>query len=188
LLQKHKKFNSKNSKKSLLKCIKKNTKIKKSQKPDDHKKFWLQRKFVKLQSKWYKKLSKAGFSDLEHFSEFYGASQASPFLRNPIANLRSKFTVSTQIYYQHAQDFAKYGNFPSKLLQYLWQLHSDGVSYRQIIPLIAKKFKRTYSIFWVSQKVNKLKKLMFLYVTQTAAAEEADETLDSFIRSNKSIL
>lgn len=117
--------------------------------------------FIKLQNIWYEKLAKSGFSDLEWLDKNSGKGQNSPFLRQKLQKFkhlsaselsnRAKFFIGAL---QFSQDY----KFPSRLHKYVWQLYSEGISYRDMIPLIRRRnFKHVPSIHWISIHLDRLR-------------------------------
>ena len=120
-------------------------------------KFYQSKKFIALQNTWYKKLSQAGFSDLEWTDSKTGQGHSTPFLSPSIVSFRSSYSVTTQKYYEICRRFLQHGKFKSRLHKYVWELYCDGISYRKMIPKIkARGFKKVPSIFWISVKVNEM--------------------------------
>ena len=85
----------------------------------DKKKFYQTKEFIKLQKKWYKKLDRSGFEDLEWFNEKNGLGQGSPFLKSKnvpdTGTIRKKYTKSLQQHYRLCRNFRQHGDFYSIL-------------------------------------------------------------------------
>ena len=119
--------------------------------------------FIKLQNEWYDKLAESGFSDLEWLDKNSGSGQSSPFLRhNSIKSrhLSGKDIQNRAEYFLGASQFAQDYKFPTILHKFVWRLYIEGISYRNMIPIIEKKNYKKYktpSIFWLSIHKNKLK-------------------------------
>lgn len=130
-------------------------------KPKYQCKFYDTEEFRKLQNKWYDKLQKSGFSDLEWLDKNSGKGQNSPFLTVSIEYLRKIHNLETETYFRLSRAFLHDYDFKTLHFYHLWKLHSEGLTYRQIIPKLNKIMKKKRSIFWISTHVNRLKKIMF---------------------------
>lgn len=144
--------------------------------------------FIELQNKWYSKLSKTGFVDLEWLDKNSGYGQNSPFLRTSLSkfkHLSPSELKNHSEYFIGATQFLEDYKFPSALHKFVWQCYCDGVSYRDMLPKIASRnFKKQPSIFWISIELNKLKKAYELWQLQQP---EEPESLAKFIEDNDSI-
>lgn len=121
------------------------------------------KQFEKLRQKWYSKLKKDGFDDIEdssgniknlHKSKFLpskhkGTSYEGIKLRND----------AKQEYYRFAEQFLHDYPFDTKLEQLIWQYHSEGIGYRHI-PAELKKHRFTMGHDSVRKKIDELKKIM----------------------------
>lgn len=93
--------------------------------------------FKKLQKQWYEKLAKEGFEDIEQTdgnlkvwtSHIHRSLQS---LANP--TLRE----AKETYYRLASQFLHEFVFPDQKTKKIWQMHSDGISYRHIAKELAK--------------------------------------------------
>ena len=148
-------------------------------------------KFIKLQNKWYAKLSKSGFVDLEWYCQKTGQGHSSPFLRdslNKFKHLEASELVQTAKYFIDAQAFTSHHTFPSRLHKFMWEMFASGLSYRKMIPEITSRgFKHVPSIFWISIELNKLKQDFWAW--QVSQDDEGDgESLSDFIELNRGSL
>ncbi len=103
--------------------------------------------FKKLQEKWYKKLEKEGFKDIENFSlesrplkewhnfKFKRAKFGNELYQDQIQNL-----LNHKDFDEYCKMMVKHGNckFTKKQVREIWELHVQGLSTRKI----AKKMKR----------------------------------------------
>jgi hypothetical protein len=89
------------------------------------------KEFKSLKSKWYKKLAKSGFEDIEGNEEYFNASDTftrhSSRYRDSVQRFEAK-----QEYYRLAGHFLYDHKFSSTLEKMIWQLHSEGLSIREI--------------------------------------------------------
>ena len=151
-----------------------------------HKQFWQTPDFKKTQSKWYAKLKKSGFVDLERASEKTFEGATTPYLTPSLHYIRLKLDVNVQNYYRAARAFLYHSKFKDKKLRFLWRLHVQGYSYRNMIPLLMEKFGEYHSIFWISKRINELRSesSKFNRKSKNGITSEDDSGLDKFIESN----
>jgi hypothetical protein len=157
------------------------------------KKYYRTKEFIKLQNKWYDKLSKKNFSDLEWLDKKSGSGQSSPFLRDSLSKFKhleaSELTISAS-YFSDASAFTSLHKFPSKLHKFMWSMFAEGVSYRLMIPQIASRgFKHVPSIFWISIELNKIKRDFWLWQVSQDNLDSPDSPIDiaAFMESNDAI-
>lgn len=84
--------------------------------------------FVNLQKRWYKKLKKLGFHDLESFDskgDFW------PLLSGDKTKITEARLINAK-YYEYAKDFYHKHSFRDEYEQTVWELHSEGHSLREI--------------------------------------------------------
>lgn len=105
-------------------------------------------KFKKLQQKWYKKLEKSGFNEIEDTNspkEFLKRWDSQWFrTRGPQEKVRAGMTkdqsvkiqknylISVAKYYANARQVLSHFNFDTGLEKAIWALHSEGMSHRDI--------------------------------------------------------
>ncbi len=116
--------------------------------------------FIKLQKQWYKKLKDSGFDDIEFTDHATGLGQNSAYLKRPSAYLAKKYNKQTDKYYSLFRNFLTFGTFTSKIDKNIALWHSEGVSYRKIVKLIAKTHRMRRSLFYVFTKIKKLQRQM----------------------------
>lgn len=109
----------------------------------------------KLQQKWYQKLKKEGFEDIEttignksylklwHCSYFQTKYSSDTF-------------TQTQRYYAAALEFLSHHAFSSEIDQKIWALYAEGKTYREIAAILMKNVATVHSV------VKRLKKEMFI--------------------------
>jgi len=151
------------------------------------KKYWRTRKFAKLQAKWYKRLSKSGFFDLEWTDKNSGQGHSTPFLRkslNKFKHLQQSELLNRAQYFIAAEAFTSQHNFPSRLHEFVWECYAEGLSYRQMQDEIARRgFKHQPSIFWISTHLNQMKSEFDLWCADNL--DQPEEDLESFMSSNR---
>lgn len=94
-------------------------------------KFWATPKFQKLQERWYQKLEKAGFEDIERHQKR---------LHTDTARFADAEAVKT--YYQKAHEYSRQGEFHTGVERSAWEAHCAGLSLREIAKQ-EKKSKET---------------------------------------------
>src|SRR5271166_5977613 len=103
--------------------------------------------FKELQAKWYKKLEKEGFEEIEqedgnlkHWSSrVFAAKFNGVFFED-----KKSYYESVETYYRTAGHFLNEYDFKSDKDRLIWELHSEGFSVREIVLTMKKKnFKVT---------------------------------------------
>lgn len=124
------------------------------------------KEFNDLQAKWYKKLKDSGFEDAEQDPETlkqWTRSKFAPQQNNGAAlDVVMAKNRSKQEYYRLAGHFLYDFNFTSELHRLIWELHSDGLSHRDISDKLKEngiKKARTQ----VLDIIHELKKELALY-------------------------
>lgn len=127
--------------------------------------------FEALKAKWYKKLQKSGFDDIENdYGELktYSGSKLGD-ASNVLVKVQAR-----QEYYRLAGHFLHDYKFESKLHRLIWELHSTGVAGKPIAKILrAKRFKTNY--ITVFQVINDLKaKMLKMYAWESAGTDDED--------------
>lgn len=92
------------------------------------------KKFKDLQSKWYDRLEKDGFKDIESDENNLREWDTSIFGRY------NQHTIgATEEYYRLAGQFASTYEFSNKRERYIWERHSEGLSFNEISALMRSK-------------------------------------------------
>jgi hypothetical protein len=86
------------------------------------------KEFKALQSKWYRKLEKEGFEDVEDGEKYLKQYHSHYFQDHYKVN---GFT-SKQRYFQLASHFLHDHQFPSKTDRKIWEMHSEGATLIEI--------------------------------------------------------
>ncbi len=108
-------------------------------------KFYDTDEFQKLNEKWQQKLAKTGFNDIEenedrlkHWSHKY--------------SLRPEQNAAKAEYFRAAGQFLHDYVFPDAYHRTVWELHTAGLSFREVVLELKKKgFKKAYR--WQVQRV-----------------------------------
>jgi hypothetical protein len=116
---------------------------------------------VKLQRKWYAILKKHGFQDIERFNR-YGAFD-DLFNKHTSTRKGMEACAEDAEYYRAARHFFWEYKFRNAREKRVWELHCEGVSYRDIMKSLRQKPHqrlRPISFREVFQIVNRLKDKM----------------------------
>lgn len=106
---------------------------------EDNDKFYKNKSFQKLQEKWYGKLKKEGFEDAEHDEDHLKLHHKYRF----DAYCEEITYNAKESYYRLAGQFLGDHNFKTKTDKVIWDLHSQGFSYREIVKLARRHGIRT---------------------------------------------
>lgn len=94
-----------------------------------------QKQLQKLQQKWYKKLAKSGFKDIEDPSR-----QDNPLIHWDSIEFQRYWTpdafVEKQRYYELARQMLFDFKFKSKRDKKIWELHADGAQNKDIAKVV----------------------------------------------------
>jgi len=97
--------------------------------------------FKELKAKWYKKLKKSGFEDIEYES---GELKFSSTISNKRRQERAAIWQDRADYYTLAGWFLNDYKFTVELEKIIWEYHSNGMSAREITETLRKaKIKKT---------------------------------------------
>lgn len=95
------------------------------------------KEFLALQAKWYGRLKKAGFDDIEHDEDHLKKYAASDFLK------RSQVTAEANAeYYRLAGCLFHEHAFASAEEKAIWELHKEGVSATKIYEALGRGKKK----------------------------------------------
>lgn len=132
--------------------------------------------FLELKKEWYKHLENLGFKDIE---EDYSDSSKTCLKRWDsyyfTAKSHGSHTIdlftSKRDYYYYAHQFLNETEFETETVKKIWELHSNGISIRDI----SKHMLETYSVKMSRDRVWKVLKPL-------------QELLKTFVKSRKSIM
>lgn len=89
--------------------------------------------FQKLKTKWYGKLKKSGFEDIESDEDNLKVWSSIFYLRRSNISWEAKAS-----YYQMASNFLEEYKFTSNIEKIIWEYHSNGIGVRDISKLLKK--------------------------------------------------
>ena len=113
--------------------------------------------FKDLQNSWYKKLEKLGFQDIEQSDGNLKRWHGQDFK----AIHATAFEYKAE-YYRAAGYFLNHYQFASKREKLIWELHSQGVSNRDIAKILKKKGVKRMAKDVVRMLIKRLVKEMML--------------------------
>jgi hypothetical protein len=101
------------------------------------------KEFVELQEQWYKKLKDSGFDDIEKNETYLIVNSSSKFnsKRNQVGSMQNVIDGinSRTEYYRIAGHFLYDYKFANDLDKFIWELHSEGISVRNITLKLKEK-------------------------------------------------
>lgn len=98
--------------------------------------------FKKLQSKWYEKLKKSGFEEIETKNDQLKKWHSHCFL----VRSRGRRSARREEYYQLAGVFLNDHEFKTKTEMKLWGLHAQGLSIRTIASILKMQKDKVHKI------------------------------------------
>lgn len=113
--------------------------------------------FKRLKARWYKKLEKAGFEDLEYAKHEYGAIKPDISGTHPDGNpasLKLQIMETTQNYFEWAMRMLNEANFKNRKHKRIWQLHSEGLSTRDIGAKVGLEWS------WIAREIKYIRKYL----------------------------
>jgi hypothetical protein len=104
--------------------------------------------FEKLKKKWYDKLKKSGFQDIESADGQNLTTWSSKIFKQSAGDA---WYQDKEVYYQSREEYFRmagaffwdYG-FQNKLEKSIWELHMQGTSIRDIVTIFKKKNIKVY--------------------------------------------
>lgn len=111
--------------------------------------------FKQLQAKWYAKLKKEGFEDIERAEDLMHPEydlKAWHSKRFQINNTPESFQQRER-YYQLAGQFTYDHEFSEASERQIWQLHAEGLSIREICRRLSKQNLKRDKVFTVLKRL-----------------------------------
>ncbi len=146
------------------------------------------KEFKQAQKKWYDKLKKEGFEDIEWINHETGYGQNTPWIKNYKKTVNEKKMHEHNDYYSKCSYFLHYGKFKSRLHKKIWEFYCEGLSYRNMVKRLKKenRFKYIPSIFWISIHLNQMiNECAFFHFKEESNEEIQEESIDFLMRTNK---
>lgn len=91
--------------------------------------------FYKLRQKWYDKLERKGFEDIE-WTQPKGHAESPYFARKAAANLLATYKPETEEHFRRCNIHANHGKFENNTDKHIFKLYVQGKSYREILKII----------------------------------------------------
>lgn len=118
--------------------------------------------FKKLQAKWYEKLKKKGFQDIEQQDGNLKVWSSHLFK----SSYNEITTPAKEDYYRIAGQFLHEYKFENAAEKLIWRLHSDGHSIRHIVQTLKKKGLKAHKN-GVHAKIQRLARKMKCLIRET---------------------
>lgn len=116
--------------------------------------------FKKLKAKWYKKLKKEGFTDIE--DEYGNLNTYSSHFSEKVVVQRFK---DREPYYYMATNFLNDYKFANRIEKIVWEYHTEGIGIRDIATLLKKARVATIkrdSIWKIITRLSAAMKAMYM--------------------------
>jgi hypothetical protein len=126
------------------------------------------KEFKDLQKIWNKKLERSGFEDIER-KDSVGARSGrlkTHALKNIVDNYTAEEFAVKEEYYRLAGQFLHEYKFKSDKDKTIWRMHSEGISYLDIIKALKKKGVTAYKDL-VQKTIERLAEEMKNHVRQS---------------------
>lgn len=94
--------------------------------------------YIKLYAKWYDRLKREGFEDIEWFDPKTALGQSGHYMVKSTHKITKKYNEFTEEHYRLCRNFLTHFKFPNKKIEKIFELHTDGASYRDIIKELKK--------------------------------------------------
>lgn len=99
--------------------------------------------FKALQAKWYAKLEKKGFVDIEQKNGRLKTYDGL-FFHTQLGKKGQSFFEAKEEYYRRAGQFLHEYQFETPFAKQVWALHADGYGIREIVDYLKQKGIKTY--------------------------------------------
>lgn len=116
------------------------------------------KEFKELQATWYNRLKESGFEDIE--KKNYMKWTTSQTLARSSNRNREVFFKSIEHYYRLAGYFRYDHIFTNKIDQFIWSLHSEGKTMREIVRVL-KTVSTPKALTQVKDTIHKLRAIMY---------------------------
>lgn len=94
---------------------------------------------IKQTAIWYKKLKDSGFEDIEWTSKHSIYGQNTPYLKDSALNYKKKYNEFTATHFRICQNYLTHTTKLSKSHRFIFQMYTDGSTFREIISATYKK-------------------------------------------------
>lgn len=114
------------------------------------------KEFNKLQEKWYAKLAKEGFEDLEWSDSSTGKGQNSGYLKKSPPKFDADKAAASELYYALLRNFITHDILRDMQDRMMLSLHAEGIGYREILEELKSRYKVDYSLTVLHHKLKAL--------------------------------
>lgn len=126
--------------------------------------------FKAQQKLWYGKLAAEGFDDIEFIDHNTGVGQGSRYIKRPDAARMKHSTPKSFEWYRLCAAYLQHNHYWARPADKLiWQMYTDGHTYREILKAVKAKTRRHRALFYVHSRIHSMRKLMMQW--QTTASE-----------------
>lgn len=132
--------------------------------------------FLRLNSKWYNKLRKSGFTDIEFYDPRTGIGQNSANMKGCRDAKYLQRHIGNEEYFRRARAFLHICMFSCKLDKLLWTQFSDGVSFREMARTAKQRFYRNHIRTYATarRRVMRYFPLWFAYNAEQSKLDTAE--------------
>lgn len=116
------------------------------------------KEFKQLKDKWYKKLAKAGFTDIEQDEDNLHKWDSFRFIGD---RTKSNYQYNPE-YFTLASLFLDSHKFKTSRDLKIWTLHAEGKTIREIVKILKEKRIKSCRAWVVFSTVKRLRELMFI--------------------------
>lgn len=110
----------------------------------------------RLTTEWYARLKESGFEDIEWYDSTTGKGQNSSMLKRPANAIAKKYNTNTEFHYKLCRNFQTFYDFKSTKDAELFELYTEGLSYREIYQVFKSSGLKTS----LTSVFNRLKALL----------------------------
>jgi hypothetical protein len=103
------------------------------------------KEFTKLQNKWYNKLKRSGFDDIEWTDTKTGFGQSTSYLKNSRNGVNAQLDPNKELYYTMCRNWLAHAGPVKKIDRIMFELHAEGFGYRDIVERVKHKLKKSNS-------------------------------------------
>jgi hypothetical protein len=116
------------------------------------KKFYETQEFKELNKKWNKKLEKAGFEDIDP-----GDTEEIEPQKFTLPGRKTQYEHGSPGYYDLCQKILQNFNFKTEVHKYIFELHMQGRSLREISSEVEKKYNQSFHFDSVDKFIKRTK-------------------------------
>jgi len=126
------------------------------------------KEFKALQAKWYNKLKRSGFDDIELGFEY------SDYIKNHGITTAKRYDSNTFEHYRRCRIHLNHHKFKDKYDKRLFIMYTEGISYRKMIVEFKRRYKLTRSVYYFHSNCKRL--LIEMNLLRLWINEESEES------------